>query len=320
VHPEALPQAMSIPPPPWPSLGLNLPYVEGSMDGATPHWTDISAMARAAEDAGFDAVWVSDHVGFGDPDAGWSGAWESWTLLSALAVATSRVRLGTYVTAVPYRNPALLAKMAETLDEVSGGRVILALGAGWNEPEFRAYGFPFERRFDRFEDGLRIITSMLRTGRADHVGRLETARGALVRPRGPRPEGLPVMVGAAAPRMLRLAAELADEWNAGMRTPAGLVPMLAALEAACEAVGRDPRTIRRSAEAMVEIGAAARPDDDLEARGSWDDPLRGSPDEIAAGLRRYRDLGLDHVQVQLRPNRVESVRAFAPVIEALAGA
>ena len=217
--------------PSWASLGLNLPYVEGSMDGETPRWTDIAAMARAAEAVGFDAVWVSDHVGFGDPDTGWSGAWESWTLLSALAVATERVRLGTYVTAVPYRNPALLAKMAETLDEVSGGRLVLGLGAGWNRPEFDAYGFPWERRFDRFEDGLRIITSMLRTGRADHLGRIEAVRGALAAPRGPRPGGLPVMVGAAAPRMLRLAAELADEWNAGMRTPAGLAPMVAALDA-----------------------------------------------------------------------------------------
>ncbi len=311
---------MRTPPPPWPSLGLNLPYVEGSMDGATPRWSDIETMARAAEAVGFDAVWVSDHVGFGDPDTGWSGAWESWTLLSALAVATGRIRLGTYVTAVPYRNPALLAKMAETLDEVSGGRVILALGAGWNEPEFAAYGFPWERRFDRFEDGLRIITSMLRTGRADHEGRVDSARGALVRPRGPRPDGLPVMVGAAAPRMLRLAAELADEWNAGMRTPAALAPMLAALEAACEVVGRDPATLRRSAEAMVEMGSTASPDDEPNARGSWDDPLRGSPSAIAAGLRRYRDLGIDHVQVQLRPNRLESVRAFAPVIEALRAA
>jgi probable F420-dependent oxidoreductase len=302
---------------PWPSLGLNLPYVDGSMDGTTPRWADIAAMARAAEEVGFDAVWVSDHVGFGDPDTGWSGAWESWTLLSALAMATSRVRLGTYVTAVPYRNPALLAKMAETLDEVSGGRVILGLGAGWNEPEFAAFGFPWERRFDRFEDGLRIITSMLRAGRADHEGRVESARGALVRPRGPRPGGLPVMVGAAAPRMLRLAAELADEWNAGMRTPSGLVPMLAALHAACEEVGRDRLTIRRSAEAMVEVGASAGTDDDLDVRGSWDDPMRGSAAQIADGLRRYRDLGMDHVQVQLRPNRIESVRAFGPVIEAM---
>ena len=308
---------MTDPTPPWSSLGLNLPYVEGSMDGATPRWADIEAMALAAEQAGFDAVWVSDHVGFGDPATGWSGAWESWTLLSALAVATSRLRLGSYVTAVPYRNPAMLAKMAETLDEVSGGRVILALGAGWNEPEFTAYGFPWERRFDRFEDGLRIITSMLRTGRADHEGRLASARGALIRPRGPRPDGLPVMVGAAAPRMLRLAAELADEWNAGMRTPAALLTMAALLDEACVAAGRDPSTIRRSAEAMVEIGAEATPDDDLEARGSWDDPIRGTPEEIAAGLQRYRDRGIDHVQVQLRPSRVESVRAFAPVVEAL---
>lgn len=304
--------------PPIPSLGLNLPYVERSMDGRTPRWADIRAMAEAAEAIGFDAVWVSDHVGFGDPDGEWSGAWESWTLLTALGAVTSRVRLGTYVSAVPYRNAALLAKMAETLDEVSGGRVILGLGAGWNEPEFAAYGFPWERRFDRFEDALRIIASMLRTGRADHDGRVESARGALVAPRGPRPGGLPLMVGAAAPRMLRLAAELADEWNAGMRTPEGLVPMLAALDEALAAAGRDPSTIRRSAEAMVEPGGAPAPaDEDPDARGDWDHPLTGSPNAIAAGLRRYAALGCDHVQVQLRPNSLESVRAFAPVMAAL---
>jgi alkanesulfonate monooxygenase SsuD/methylene tetrahydromethanopterin reductase-like flavin-dependent oxidoreductase (luciferase family) len=301
-----------------PTLGLNLPYVEGSMDGGTPRWDDIRAMAVEAEELGFDAVWVSDHVGFGDPDTGWSGAWESWTLLAALAVATARVRLGTYVTAVPYRNPALLAKMAETLDEVSGGRAVLGLGAGWNEPEFTAYGFPWARRFDRFEDGLRIITSMLRTGRADHEGRLESGRGALIRPRGPRPDGLPVMVGAAAPRMMRLTAELADEWNAGMRTPADLVPMLALLDGALDAAGRERTSIRRSAEAMVEPAGVADDEADIETRGSWDRPLCGPPATIAAGLRRYAELGCDHVQVQLRPNAIEGVRAFAPVIEALA--
>ena len=304
-------------PPAWPSLGLNLPYTESGMDGATPRWADIAAMASAAEASGFDAVWVSDHVGFGEPEREWSGAWESWTLLAALAAVTSRVRLGTYVTAMPYRNPALLAKMAETLDDVSGGRVVLGLGAGWNRPEFDAYDFPWERRFDRFEDGLRIIAAMLRTGRADHEGAVVSARGAILAPRGPRPAGLPLMVGAAGPRMLRLCAELADEWNAGMRTPAGLRPMLADLGGACLAVSRDPRSIRRSAEALVEIGAAAQPDDDPDQRGSWDDPIRGTPDEIAAGLRRYRDLGLDHVQVQLRPNRLASVEAFGPVVEAL---
>ena len=298
------------------SLGLNLPYVEGSMDGATPRWSDIRAMAVEAEAIGFDAVWISDHVGFGDPDASWSGAWESWTLLSALAEATTRVRLGTYVTAVPYRNPAMLAKMAETLDEVSGGRVILGLGAGWNEPEFTAYGFPWERRFDRFEDALRIITAMLRTGRADHAGRIESARGALIRPRGPRPDGLPVMVGAAAPRMLRLTAELADEWNAGMRTPGELVPMLALLDEALAAAGREPGSIRRSSEAMVEPVGVPVDDGEPDTFGSWARPIAGGPEAIADHLRRYAELGCDHVQVQLRPNSVESVRAFAPVLDA----
>ncbi len=282
-----------------PRLGLNLPYVEGSMDGATPRWKDVLEMARTAESIGFDAIWISDHVGFGDPDGAWSGAWESWTLLSALAAATTHVRLGTYVSAAPYRNPALLAKMAETLDEVSGGRVILGLGAGWNEPEFTAFGFPFERRFDRFEDGLRIITSMLRTGRAHHEGRLESARGARIQPRGPRPSGLPVMVGAAGPRMLRLTAELADEWNAGLRSPEDLEPLLARVDAACAEAGRDARTLTRSAETLVETGDGF------------------DPAAVAAHLRRYADLGIEHLQVQLRPNSIVGVRAFAPVIEVL---
>jgi probable F420-dependent oxidoreductase len=281
------------------SLGLNLPYVEGSMDGATPRWTDIREMAVEAEAIGFDAVWVSDHLGFGDPDGAWSGAWESWTLLSALAVATSGVRLGTYVTAVPLRNPALLAKMAETLDEVSGGRVILGLGAGWNEPEFRAFGVPFERRFDRFEEALRVVTSMLRTGRADLDGELVRATGARLDPRGPRPSGLPVMVGAAGPRMLRLTAELADEWNAGMRSPEDLVPLLEALDAACRDAGRDPSTLARSAEILVETGEGF------------------DPGAVVERVRRYEALGIAHLQVQLRPNAPAGVRAFAPVLDAL---
>ena len=299
-------------------LGLNLPYAEGSMAGRTPRWSDILAMATVAEAIGMDAVWVSDHLGFGDPDAEWHGAWESWTLLSALAASTSRVRLGTYVTAAPLRNPALLAKMAETLDEVSGGRAVLGLGAGWNEPEYRAFGVPFDHRFDRFEDALRIVTSLLRTGRADHDGTYAQARGARLEPRGPRPSGLPVMVGAAGPRMLRLAAELADEWNAGMRTPEELRPLLSAVDEACAAAGRDPRTLARSAEVLVgtvvddAAGAAG-------ARPPEERALRGTPESVAAALRRYADLGMSHLQVQLRPSTPAAVEALAPIVQAVAG-
>ena len=290
-----------------PSLGLNLPYVEGSMDGLTPRWSDILAMADAAESMGFTAVWVSDHVGFGDPERDWSGAWESWTLLSALAVATRTVELGTYVLAAPFRTPALLAKMAETLDEVSGGRVILGLGAGWNEEEFTSYGIPFDDRFDRFEDALRIITAMLRDGRSTHAGRTITTRSARVKPRGPRPRGLPVMVGATRPRMLRLTAELANHWNAGMRSIGEVPAMLSDLETACHHVGRDPGTLTKSVEVLVRTSAATAetPHDARE--------VAGTTDVIADGLRAFGDLGIDHLQVQLRPNSLAGVEAFAPV-------
>ena len=294
------------------SLGLNLPYVEGSMDGATPRWADILAMATAGEAVGFDTLWVSDHLGFGDPEGAWSGAWESMTLLSALAVAVPRVRLGTYVTAMPLRNPALLAKMSETLDEVSGGRFILGLGAGWNEPEFTAFGVPFEHRFDAFEEGLRIIAAMFHDGHAELDGTWWTARHAPIAPRGPRPAGPTIMIGTGGTRMLRLTAELADEWNAGMHLPDELPELIAKVDAACEGVGRDPATLPRSAEALIRTIDAA------DGRAAEEREIRGSPAELAATLQRYADLGMSHVQVQLRPNRLEAVEAFAPVVEALA--
>jgi probable F420-dependent oxidoreductase len=295
-------------------LGLNMPYAEGAMDGRTPRWSDILAMAQTAESIGFDAVWVSDHVGFGDPDGAWEGAWESWTLLSALAAATSRVDLGTYVLAVPFRNPALLAKMAETLDEVSGGRLILGLGAGWNQPEFTSYDVPFDDRFRRFEDGLRVITDMLRRGSSTHEGSTIHTRSARNEPRGPRPNGLPVMVGAGGPRMLRLTAELADHWNGGLAAFADVPDVLAKLDAACRDVGRDPATLTRSVEVLV------RTVDARDGAPPEDNEIRGTPDAIADALRRYQDLGLDHLQVQLRPNSIEGVAAFAPVIERLRAA
>jgi len=292
-------------------LGLNLPYVERSMDGRTPRWIDILAMAQTAESIAFDGLWVSDHIGFGDPDGEWRGAWESWTLLSALAASTSRVTLGPYVLAVPLRHPALLAKMAETLDEVSGGRAILGIGAGWNEPEFSSYGIPFDDRFRRFEDALRIITDMLRTGRSTHDGRTVQTRSARIEPRGPRPGGLPVMIGTTGPRMLRLTAELADHWNGGLRRVDEVPALLQALEAACRDVGRDPATITKSIEVLVRLGPTRR-------GGRADDrAIRGDPESIASELTRFGDLGIDHLQVSLRPNSVDGVEAFAQVIEAL---
>jgi probable F420-dependent oxidoreductase len=296
-------------------LGLNLPYTEGQMGGSTPRWEDIRAMAVAAEGIGFDAIWVSDHVGFGDPAAddpgSWSGAWESWTLLSALAAVTTRVDLGTYVLCTPFRNPALLAKMADTLDEISHGRVILGLGAGWNEVEFSSFGFPYAERYNRFEDQLRIIAAMLRTGRSTHEGRFERTASARLAPRGPRPDGPPIMVGASGPRMLRLTAALADRWNGALGAMDDTVKVLAALDRACSDIGRDPSTIERSVEVLVRPGPATR--------GEVPEPqeLRGSTDELVTSLQAYAALGIDELQVQLRPNSIAGVEAFGPVIAAM---
>jgi alkanesulfonate monooxygenase SsuD/methylene tetrahydromethanopterin reductase-like flavin-dependent oxidoreductase (luciferase family) len=293
------------------SLGLDMPFGEGHMDGATPRWSDLLAMGQTAEQIGFDVLWVSDHTGFVGDDGEWQGCWEAWTVLSALAASTSRVQLGNYVLAIPYRNPALLAKMAETLDEISGGRVILAIGAGWNKPEFDAFDFPYTDRFDRFEDGLRIICSMLRTGRADHDGKVVSAHGAEIRPRGPRPEGLPVMVGASGPRMLRLTAELADAWDGGSGGLEKSKEMVQKIDDACRAVGRDPQMLSRSLEAVVRTV----PTKEAEAPDAKE--LRGTPEKLAGVLLRYADLRIQHLVITVEPQTLEGVRAFEPVIQAM---
>jgi alkanesulfonate monooxygenase SsuD/methylene tetrahydromethanopterin reductase-like flavin-dependent oxidoreductase (luciferase family) len=298
-----------------PRIGLNLPYSEGQLGGETPRWTDIRGLAQLAEDMGFDSIWMSDHIGFGDPagssPGAWRGAWDSWTMLAALAEATSRVQLGNYVLCTPFRNPALLAKMAETLDEVSGGRLILGLGAGWNEIEFSTYGFPFADRFDRFEDDLRIITSMVRTGRATHDGRVEHAHDARIEPRGPRPNGLPVMVGAARPRLIRLTAELADHWNGSLHSVDETRELLAAVDAACRTVGRDPATLTRSVEILVRTLPAG------PGEAPRDHELRGVA-AITSTIGTYADLRIDELQVQFVPNTRASVEAFGPILDALA--
>jgi alkanesulfonate monooxygenase SsuD/methylene tetrahydromethanopterin reductase-like flavin-dependent oxidoreductase (luciferase family) len=190
--------------------------------------------------------------------------------------------------------------------------VILGIGAGWNEPEFRAFDFPFEDRFDRFEDALRIITSMLRTGRADHEGRVAHARGASIQPRGPRPTGPPVMIGAGGPRMLRLTAELADAWDGGMKLPDDRArDLMRRVDDVCRAAGRDPATLSRSLEALVRTIPA---DDDTPADHN---ELRGSADELAATLLRYVPLGIDHLVVTVLPQSAEGVRSFRPVIDEL---
>jgi alkanesulfonate monooxygenase SsuD/methylene tetrahydromethanopterin reductase-like flavin-dependent oxidoreductase (luciferase family) len=297
-------------------VGLHLPQAEGMMDGATPRWGDILAMARLAEDVGFDALWVMDHLlmRFPGREAQPIGIWEGWSLLAALAAATRQIALGPFVACTGFRNPALLAKMADTLDEISGGRLILGLGAGDSLFEHRAMGYPTDRLVSRFEEAVIIIRRLLREGALDFAGTYYRIDGFELRPRGPRPNGPPIMIGALAnrPRMLRLTAQYADIWNGWVayeRSHADVVPPLRdRVDQACRRHGRDPGALRRSLAIQVAEPGKQVPESD---------PLTGSPDELAAALRAMAAEGIDHVQIFLMPTTPATVEGFGEVLARL---
>ena len=173
-------------------IGLVVPVFEDD-DGHTPRWNEIKASAQHAEAAGFDSLWLPDHLiyDYGNSGRPLHGVWECWSILTSLAAVTTRVEIGTTVVCTSFRNPALLAKMADTVDEISGGRLILGLGAGNHEPEFRAFGYPFDHLSGRFEESLQIIRGLLRNGKVDFQGQYYTARECELRPRGPTRLGPP---------------------------------------------------------------------------------------------------------------------------------
>ncbi len=298
-------------------VGINLPTVEDTMAGKTAGWADLFAFAERAEALGFDSLWVPDHLLLTWQEQT-HGIWECWSLLAALAAVTSRVALGPLVTCTAFRSPALLAKMADTVDEISGGRLIVGLGAGWNGPEDRALGAPSDHRVDRFEEALQIIVPLLRTGHVDFEGKYYQARGCELRPRGPRPGGPPIMIGAKGPRMLRLAASYANLWNAEgpMRQPGQIIPLRASADAACADVGRDPATLRRSASVVVNLPMAqAQSEQRSSAQGKQPKPT--SPEEVAETLRGYAREGLEQVQLWLTPNTITSLEWFTTVLDLL---
>jgi len=289
-------------------IGLMLPIGEDEATGRPPSFDHLRAMTLAAEEGGLDSVWCADHVLFrsANDDDHTRGIHEAWTLLSALAALTTRVELGPLVLCVPFRNPAMIAKMAATFEEVSGGRLILGLGCGWHEPEFDAFGLPFDHRVGRFSEALEIILPMLRTGSATFKGRWHRARDAELVPRGPRPSGPPIMIAGKQPRMLELVAKYADQWNAawyGHPDEAHeLRQRLARLHAALAAAGRDPATLELSAGVFVKVAD----DDDAP-----DNAMHGSTEEIADALAGYSGLGISHLIVHLWPRTPEAVTRLA---------
>jgi alkanesulfonate monooxygenase SsuD/methylene tetrahydromethanopterin reductase-like flavin-dependent oxidoreductase (luciferase family) len=295
-------------------VGLYIPNGAGYMSGGIHSWADTLAFAKAGEAAGFDSLWVADHMLFRYPgEAETQGRWECWSLLAALAAVTTRVEIGPLVSCMSFRNPALLAKIAETTDEISNGRLVLAVGAGWHQPEFDAYGFAFDHRASRFEDGFAIVRDLLKTGRSNFKGAYERVDDCEIAPRGPRPGKIPLIVGTNGERLLRLAARQADGWNTTwISDPAEIRPLRAAVDAACEAVRRDPATLIRSACIYVDLSDRVRrfprPDPVLPAR---------SPEEAAELLHAYAAEGLDHVTIWLDPNSLAGIETFSRTLDLL---
>lgn len=311
--------------------GLLLPTWSGACAGTTPSTREVLQFAQLAAQVGFKSLWVSDHflnepyVDFAAMDVRLpeafrhqkSGAWECWTLMAALAVAVPEVTLGTLVTNTGFRNPALLARMIDTVDDLSDGRLVAGLGAGDFLTEHRAFGFPFENRVARFEEALGIIRPLLRGETLSVQGEFYATELAQLLPKGPRPQGPPILIGSlrGGPRMLRLVAQYADQWH-GMLPfadshAASYVAAWSGVTAACERAGRDPATLARHVTVGVNLGTAPYP-----LPGAI--PLRGSTAQLLDHCAAYAELGVETLSMLVEPCTPASLAVLAPVLAQLA--
>jgi probable F420-dependent oxidoreductase len=294
-------------------IGIQLPEVEREV-----RWPEYLAMARAAEEVGFDSIWVGDHLLYRGDGQRERGPWEAWTLLAALAAATERVELGPLVACAAFHPPGVIAKMAATLAEVSGGRFVLGLGAGWNEEEFRAFGLPFDRRVSRFEESFVIVRRLLAGERVTLTGRHWQAQDAvLIPPPTTRPR---LMIGSNGPRMLAITLPHVDAWNSWYEdfgnSAEGFAELNDRITAAARAAGRDPTQVRRSACLLVELDGA----DGERPSTSEAPPLKGTSQDIAASLRDLAEAGADELILVVSPISERSVRRLGEVVALLKSA
>jgi probable F420-dependent oxidoreductase len=296
-------------------VGIQLPEVERRVE-----WPELVAMARAAEAVGFDSLWLGDHLLYDLPGGVTRGPWEVWTSLAALAAVTERIELGPLVASAGFHAPAMLAKQAATVDAISGGRLIVGLGAGWNEREYRAFGFPFDRRVARFEEAFTIIRTLLGEGRIDHDGAFWRLEECVLDPPPARPGGPPLLIGSTGERMLAIALPHVDAWNVWWGEYGNTVEGFAAVRdrvvEACERAERDPATVGATAAVLIRLpGGSGRLMGDYE--GSDSAPVEGSASEVAGHLAAMADAGAAHVQLVVDPITVDAIESLGEVLNQL---
>jgi alkanesulfonate monooxygenase SsuD/methylene tetrahydromethanopterin reductase-like flavin-dependent oxidoreductase (luciferase family) len=295
----------------WPfQLGVVLPLMQYGPERVTARWVDIRAMAIRAEQIGFDTIWTPDELLWVYPDRPAQGCWDGISMAGAVAAVTASATVGTWVMSALHRNPGIIAKTVETLDEISGGRFVFGLGAGHVWPgQAHAFGLPEDHVFDRFDEALQVIIPLLRGGHANLEGAYHAARDLPQQPVGPRPNAIPIVIGGNGPRGQRAAARHAEVYSCYIEeqaTVAEAAPRLASLEAICAETGRDPASIGRSVGMYVDATLPA---------GTKANLLSGSAQEIADAVRSFREAGFTQVELMLNPGTMAALDALAPVVE-----
>ena len=283
-------------------VGVQLPEVEREV-----RWPEYRDMAQAADDLGFDSIWVGDHLLYRDDGRPERGPWEAWTLLAALGACTSSVDIGPLVACLGFHPPAVIAKMAATVDEVSRGRLVLGVGAGWNRVEFDSFGLPFDRRAARFEEAFDIVRGLVTGHRVSLTGGFHRVDDAVLAPAPQRP--IPLMIGSVGDRVLRHALPHVSWWNTWFdwfgNTPSGFARANERIDVLLGDVGRDATAVKRSACLLVEVlpGATERP----QPSGYTAVSLV----ELPSTLESMRDVGADEVVLVCNPIDENSIRAVA---------
>ena len=294
-------------------IGIQLPEVERVV-----RWPELRDIAVAAEESGFDSLWVGDHLLYRNDGRPERGPHECWTTLAAIAAITSRVQIGPLVACASFHPAAVLAKQAAAVHEFSGGRLILGLGAGWNEAEYAAFGLPYEKRISRFEEAFAVIAPLVRGERVTYHGEFTNVEDAVLLPTLQTP--IPMMIGSNGPRMLAITLGAVDAWNTWYASygndPVKFAALNAEITTAAQSAARNPATLRRSACVLV------RTDPSSTERPLGDElpPVEGSPAEIVARLAAFAAAGADEIIVIANPINERSVREIGALLPALRAA
>jgi alkanesulfonate monooxygenase SsuD/methylene tetrahydromethanopterin reductase-like flavin-dependent oxidoreductase (luciferase family) len=287
-------------------VGVQLPEVERFVP-----WPEYVDLARRAESAGYDSIWVGDHLVYDLPDGSTRGPYEAWTTLAAIAAATERVEIGPLVASTGFHAPAMLAKQAATVDAISQGRLILGLGAGWNRREFDAFGFPYDRRVSRFEEALAIIAPLLREGRTTFHGEFYDVDDCVLDPRPVREGGPPIMLGSNSPRMLSIGLPVVDSWNIWWSIYDNSVERFAQVKAEVDAVMPEGRPVDATAAVLVTLpGGRGR----LMGEAYDASVTTVTPDDLGQHIRGLAAAGAVHLQLVLDPITAESIDTIGAVL------